>query len=69
MKLTWSENLIQSAKDIINYFRKHQVLLAILRQLQMEKYGIHIVLLLLGQTWWGSAYYYIKKRKILIFYK
>ena len=50
MKLTWSENLIQSAKDIINYFQKHQVLLAILRQLQMEKYGIHIVLLLLGQT-------------------
>ena len=48
MKLTWSEDLIQSAKNIINYFRKHQVLLAILYRLQIEKYGTHIALLLPG---------------------
>ena len=50
MKLDWSENIIQSAKSIINYFLKHQVSLAILRQLQMKKYNTHIILLLSGQT-------------------
>ena len=50
MKLIWSEDLIQSAKNIINYFQKHQVPLAILCRLQMEKYGIHIALLLPEQT-------------------
>jgi hypothetical protein len=60
MKLTWSENLLQFAKYIINYFRKHQVLLAVLRRLQMEKYGTHIALLLPGRTRWGSAYYCIR---------
>ncbi len=54
MKLTWSENLIQFAKDIINYFQKYQVPLAILRWLQMEKYGIYIVLLLPGQIRWDQ---------------
>ncbi len=60
MKLTWSENLIQFAKDIINYFQKYQVPLAILHWLQMKKYSIHIALLLPEQTRWGSAYYCIK---------
>src|SRR5688572_6922546 len=48
---------MQIAKNIINYFRSHQVLLAILRCLQKEKYEAYVTLLLPGVTRWGSAYY------------
>ncbi|CAI2163552.1 6977_t:CDS:2 [Funneliformis geosporum] len=68
MELEWSKNIIQSAKYIINYYLKHQVSLAILHRLQMEKYNTHIALLLPEQTRWGSAYYCISnllKTKLL----
>ena len=37
---------MQNARNIVNYFRSHQVLLAILWHLQKEKYGINVTLLL-----------------------
>ena len=46
LELDLAKDTMQSAKNIINYFRSHQVLLAILQQLQKEKYGSHIALLL-----------------------
>lgn len=57
LELDWTKNIMQIAKSIINYFRSHQVLLAILRRLQKEKYGACVTLLLPGVTRWGSAYY------------
>jgi len=57
LELDLAKDTMQSAKNIINYFRSHQVLLAILQRLQKEKYGSHIALLLPGATRWGSAYY------------
>lgn len=57
LELDLVKDTMQTAKNIINYFRSHQVLLAILQRLQKEKYGAHIALLLPGATRWGSAYY------------
>ena len=50
LELDWAKNIMQNARNIVNYFRSHQVLLAILWRLQKEKYGINVTLLLPGIT-------------------
>src|SRR5205807_2652254 len=57
LELDFAKDTMQSAKNIINYFRSRQVFLAILQRLQKEEYGSHIALLLPKATRWGSAYY------------
>jgi len=57
LNLSWADNIIQDGKNIINYFRNHQIILAILRKIQQEKYNKTISLLLPGETRWGSHFY------------
>lgn len=57
LNLSWADNIIQDGKNIINYFRNHQIILAILRKIQKEKYNKCISLLLPGETRWGSHFY------------
>jgi hypothetical protein len=57
LNLSWANNIIQDSKNIINYFRNHHIILAILRRIQKEKYNKCISLLLPGETRWGSHFY------------
>jgi hypothetical protein len=57
LNLSWANNIIEEGKKIINFFRNHQVILAVLRKIQKEKYNKCISLLLPGETRWGSHFY------------
>lgn len=57
LNLPWADNIIQDGKNIINFFRNHQIILAILHKIQKEKYNKCISLLLPGETRWGSHFY------------
>ncbi|CAG8751801.1 21071_t:CDS:2 [Gigaspora rosea] len=56
LKLDWPKNVLETSKEIINYFRNHNIPLAALR-LQIEKYGHIISLVQTVDTCWGSAFY------------
>ncbi|CAG8836652.1 32302_t:CDS:2, partial [Gigaspora margarita] len=56
----WACQLIRSMKKVLNYFRNHQISLAILHRLQIEVYNKRISLLLPGDTRWGSVFYSAK---------
>ncbi|CAG8510928.1 1505_t:CDS:2, partial [Scutellospora calospora] len=57
MKLDWPKSILATSKDIINYFRNHNILLVALRRLQIEKYRHIIALVQMVDTRWGSAFY------------
>ncbi|CAG8794482.1 12809_t:CDS:1, partial [Gigaspora rosea] len=57
LKLDWPKNVLETSKEIINYFRNHNIPLAALRRLQIEKYGHIISLVQTVDTRWGSAFY------------
>jgi hypothetical protein len=59
LKIDWATNLLDKSKEIVNYFNSHLIPLAILRQLQIEKYGHKISLVKMVETRWGSAFYCI----------
>ncbi|CAG8521653.1 5703_t:CDS:2 [Funneliformis caledonium] len=59
LKIDWAKSILEKGKEVIQYFRNHQIPLATLYQLQLEKYGRIIALVLIIDIRWKSAFYYI----------
>lgn len=55
MKISWCANILKNAKEIVLYFRSHQIPLAILRRHQLATYKQRISLKLPVKTRWGSS--------------
>lgn len=55
MKVPWSANILKRAKEIVLYFRSHQIPMAILRRHQLATYKHRRSLKLPAKTRWGSS--------------
>ncbi len=58
-KIEWVHTIFNNSKELTIWFRRHQIPLATLHQLQEKEYGKKITLALPVDTHWGSSFYCI----------
>ena len=59
MKIEWIHTILNNSKELTIWFRRHQIPLATLHQLQEKEYGKKITLAPPVDTRWGSSFYCI----------